>query len=351
MTHWLVNTDNGVGMHDDDEEKVVSGFYVSRPILATGLVALVLLIGIISFIQAGGSQVIAKSWLGWFLPSFSLGIKADPPYLPADGNSTATIDITAQDKHGQLIDGSDIEVKIAQGVGDLTNSTDMPTNLSKRLILRAPTQPQVVTVEADFRGIKKIVTIEIFDPTPPATPALRAPADKAVITTATPTLSGQGPVGTQIEVYVDDQQNTVLKVDDSGNFTGPLEQAIKRGQRSLKLIAINKYGIRSAASTQIIIEVRTPDPEIDISNLRLKPNPAKANEVFYIFVPVSSNTKEVKLIMENTSYPLSDRNKSSIYSAALRAPSLPGLYPLSLIVTTQGGDSVLAENITSLKVR
>jgi len=337
-------------MHDEDEEKVTPGFYVSRPLLGLGLVILIVTVGVVSFIQAGGRQAITKSWLGWFLPSFSLEIKSSTPYLPADGNSIATIDITALDKHGKLIDGSDIQVGFEQGQGDLTNSANTPTNLSKQVILRAPAQPQIVTIRAIFNGIRETVTIEVFDPAPPAIPALKAPADKAVITTATPNLSGQGPVGTQVEAYIDDQQNTTFKVDDSGNFAGPLEQAIKRGQHSLKLMSINKYGIRSGASSPITIEVRTPDPEIDLANLRLKPNPAKAGEVFYIFVPVSSNTQSVKLIIENTPHLLYDRNKSSIYSAALRAPTSPGLYPISLIVTNQGGDSVLAENIASLRV-
>jgi len=338
-------------MHDEDEEKVAPGFYVSRPLLMIGLVALILVVGVISFIQAGGRQAVGKSWLGWFLPSFNLEIESNAPYLPADGSSIALIDITAQDKRGQLIDGSDIDVIVKRGQGDLTNSPDTPSEASKRVILRAPAQPQTIVIEADFRGLKESITIDVFDPVPPATPMLKAPADKAIIVTATPTLSGQGPTDTQIEVYVDDQQNTVLKIDASGNFAGTLERAIKRGQHSLKLIAINKYGIRSAASSPTTIDVRTPDPEIDLANLRIKPNPAQANAVFYIFVPVSSNTKEVKLTLENTSYILSDRNQSSIYSAALRAPSAPGLYPISLLVTNQGGDSVLAENITSLKVR
>ncbi|MBN2585613.1 hypothetical protein JXA59_03125 [Patescibacteria group bacterium] len=338
-------------MHDDEEEKVTSGFYLSRPLLVIGLVVLILGVGIISFVQAGGRQAIAKSWLGWFLPSFSLEIKASPSYLPADGNSTTLIDIVAKDKHGQLIDGSDIEINLVQGIGDLTNSADMPSNVSKQVILRTPAKPQVIIIEADFRGIKETVTVDIFDPAPPAVPTLKAPADKAVITTAIPTISGQGPVGTKVEAYVDDQQNTIFTVDSSGNFAGPLEQAIKRGQHSLKLISINKYGVRSAASIPITIEIRTPDPEIDLANLRIKPNPAKAGEVFYVFVPVSSNTQSVKLMIENTSYALADRNRSSIYSATLRAPTSPGLYPISLIITNQGGDSVLAENIASLKVR
>jgi len=337
-------------MHDEDDEKVVSGFYISRPLLGIGLVVLILVVGIISFIQAGGRQAVTNSWLGWFLPSFNVEIKSNTPYLPADGNSTALIDIIAKDKHGKLIDGGDINVIIERGQGDLTNSIDTPTDTSKQVVFRAPTQPQIVAIEADFRGIKKTITIDVFDPVSPAVPALKAPADKAVVTTAMPTLSGQGPVDTQVEAYIYDQQNTIFKVDESGSFAGPLEQAIKRGQHSLKLIAINKYGVRSAPSAAITIEVRTPDPEIDLANLRLKPNPAKAGEVFYIFVPVSSNTQSVKLIMENTTHILSDRNKSSIYSAALRAPTSPGLYPISLIVTNQGGDSVLAENIATLRV-
>jgi len=337
-------------MHDDDEEKVASGFYLSRPLLVAGLVGLVLVVGIISFFQAGGKQALTKSWLGWFLPTFSLEMRSNTPYLPADGSGTALIDVIAKDKRGVLMSGSDINVQIDQGQGDLANSAELPSDVSKQVVLRAPSQPQIVVVGATFRGIKQTVTIEIFDPQPPATPILKSPIDKATVSTATPTLSGVGPIGTQIEVYIDDQQNTILKVDEAGNFAGPLDQALKRGQHSIKLLAINKYGIRSAAGASITIEVKTPDPEIDTANLRIKPNPAKAGEVFYIFVPVSSNTQSVKLIIENTPYPLADKNSSSIYSAALRAPTSPGLYPLSLIVTNQGGDSILAENIGSLKV-
>jgi len=338
-------------MQDDDEDKVVPGFYISRPLLALGLVALILAVGVISFVQAGGKSAIGKSWLGWFLPSFSLVVEPEAPYLPANGSSQLAIDITVKDKHQKLMDGAEVGVTIERGQGDLTTATDAPSAVSKRVWLRAPSQSQSIVVAVSFHGIRQVTTVEAFDPQPPATPALKAPTDGAVISTATPTLSGQAPIGTQVEVYVDDQQNTVLPVDGSGNFAGPLTNAIKRGRHALKIRATNKYGISSATTNPITVEIRTPDPEIDIANLRIKPNPAQAGEAFYIFVPVSSNTQSVKLILENTSHDLSDRNKSSIYSAALRAPTAPGLYPLSLIVTNQGGDSVLAENIASLKVR
>lgn len=338
-------------MQDEDEDKIVPGWYGSRPLLVLGLVGLVLVVGIISFVHAGGKNAIGKSWLGWFLPSFSLELKPQAAYLPADGSSTLAIDIIAKDKRHQLLDGAGIEVTIEHSQGDLTNSPHPPSEVSKQVLLRAPTQPQLITVQATFRGIRQTTTIEAFDPQPPATPALKAPTDGAIITTATPTLSGQAPAGTKVEAYTDDQQNAILPVDDSGNFAGPLTQALKRGKHSLKILTINKYGVRSKATSPITIDIRTPDPEIDTANLRIKPNPAKAGEVFYIFVPVSSNTQSVKLILEGSPHELTDRNKSSIFSAALRAPLDPGLYPLSLIVTNPGGDSTYIENITSLRVR
>lgn len=338
-------------MQDEDEDKIVSGWYSSRPLLALGLVGLILAVGIISFVHAGGKNAIGKSWLGWFLPSFSLELKPEANYLPADGSSTVAIDIIAKDKHQQLLNGAEIEVTIEQGQGDLTNALPAPSEVSKRVLLRAPAQPQSIIIQAAFRGIRQKTTIEAFDPQPPATPALKAPTDGAIVTTAMPTLSGQAPAETKVEVYVDDQQNTILPVDDAGNFAGPLEQALRRGKHAIKILAVNKYGIKSKATDPITIDIRTPDPEVDMANLRIRPNPATAGEVFYIFVPVSSDTRSVKLMMENNPYELADRNKSSIFSAALRAPTAPGLYPLSLIVTNQGGDSAYLENAISLRVR
>lgn len=338
-------------MQDEQEEKIPSDKYVPRLTLAFSLAFLLITVGIISFFYSDGLQTAKNSWLRLITPSLSLELVPESTIIPADGSSQIYVDIIVKNKKGQLIVGSEITTTIIQGEVDIINTPNTPTDISKRILVRSPYQPQTIILAFNFKGIDQRLTLEAFDPTPPATPTLKAPTDGIILSTATPIISGEAPIGVEIEIYVDDIFNTIAKTDKTGIFNTSLKQALSRGQHKIVIITLNQYDIRSAASNPIYIDIQTPDPEIDLANIRLQPNPVIAGEVFYIFIPTSANTKLVTILLENTDHQLKDRYNSSIFSGALRAPQIPGLYRLSAIIINDDNNSILASNIISLRVQ
>jgi hypothetical protein len=322
------------------------------PRIGLNLLVVILLatIGIISFVYADGLSIIYRSWMSLVIPRIQFNITPENSIIPANGLAQIYIDIQLKNNQDQLLDGTEITAAIISGQTELTVATITPTNISKRVLLRAPNQPQLITLAFSYKHLTKNIAIEAFDPTPPSLPTLTAPTNNAIFNTATPLISGQAPVSTQVEIYIDTGLNSTLEVDKTGNFSHPLEQAIRRGRHTLTAATINKYGIRSAISSAINIDIQTPDPEIDLSNLRITPNPVKAGETFRIFIPVSADTKAVSLELDKVQYPLQDANKSSVFSGVIPAPKNPGLYRLSLLVTTEAGESILEEKVASIQV-
>ena len=338
-------------VRDEKEDKIISTSYTSKPLLVFGLALLLIIVGTISFLHADGWQVLKNSWLGVIIPSFTLEIIPETTFIPADGSTQIYVDTVAKNKNGQILDGEDIRVNITQGEIDIINALQIPTGVSKRIVIQAPLQPQTVVLTFNFKNIHKTLNLEVFDLSPPTVPILKIPVDKTVFSTATPTFSGESSPQTKVEIYIDDRFNTLAEVDNMGLFNTSLQQAINRGMHKVTIVAINKYNVRSNISPPIHIEIQTLDPEIDVDNIRIKPNPAKTNEALYIFIPVSSNTQSVVIMLDNKEYPLKDTYGSSIFSGTLLSPSTPGLYRISVIITTEGGDSILAENIYSIQVQ
>jgi len=325
-----------------------------RPPLKIGFTLLigVLLatVGIISFVYADGLSILYRSWMGIITPRIQFDIQPENNIIPANGITQIYIDVRLKNTQDQLLDGTDIVVTALSGQADITKPTATPADVSKRILLRAPSQPQLIALAFTYKHLTKNIAIEAFDPTPPTTPTVTVPTNNAIFNTATPIISGQAPVGTKVEIYVDAGLNSTLEIDKSGGFSGSLQQAIKRGKHKITATAINKYGIRSSVSPTINIDIQTPEPEIDLSNLRIKPNPVKAGDTFRFFIPVSSDTKTVDLLLDNARYPLQDTNQSSVFSGIIPAPKNPGLYRLSLIITTETGESILAEKVASIQV-
>lgn len=338
-------------MKDKKEDKIISTSYTSKPLLVFSLALLLIIVGTISFLHADGLQVLKNSWLGAIIPSFTLEIIPETTFIPADGSTQIYIDTVIKNKNGQLLDGDDININVIQGELDITNALQTPTGISKRTIIRASLQPQTVSIEFSFKNIRKTLSLDIFDLTLPTTPILKIPIDKTIFSTATPTFSGESDPQTKVEIYIDDRFNTLAEVDSMGLFNASLQQAISRGIHKVAIVAINKYKVRSDISTPIYVEIQTLDPEIDIANIRIKPSPAKTNEALYVFIPVSSNTQSVVIILDNKEWLLKDTYGSSIFSGTLLSPSAPGLYRISVVITTEGGDSILAENIYSIQVQ
>lgn len=330
---------------------VRSGF-IPKHRLGFSLVAAVLLVivGTISFVYADGLIILYRSWVALTTPRLQFEIQPEKTTLPADGTTQIYIDARLKNSQGQLLDGSDITVTIISGQTDITKVDPPPADVSRRILLRAPDQPQIITLSFVYKHLVKNLAIDIFDPTPPTAPVIKAPANGTSFTTATPVFAGEAPINTKVAIYADANFNTALEVTAAGTFSGPLQAPLQRGKHRIHAVTINKYNIQSGVSPSLVIDVQTPDPEIDLTNLRIKPNPVPAGEAFQIFIPISSNTKAVQLVLDNQLYPLRDTNQSSVFSGVIPAPKNPGIYRLSLIITTDSGENILAEKLASIHV-
>jgi len=337
-------------MKDEQEDKLLAASFIKSPILAFSIALLVIVIGIISFIYSNGFVTLRNSWINLITPSFSLEIEYDTSFMPADGHSQLPVNIIAKNKKDQLISGEEITITIIEGKIDWHVSNNPPIDVSKQIIITSSEKAGKVIINFSLNGKNKLFNLEIFDPTLPPSPILSGPKENTTFSTSNPIISGQNPVGTTVEIYIDTIFNTASDTDESGLFSLPLEKPISNGQHTIYAIAINKYGIRSKPSNSVHINIKTPDPEIDINNIRIKPNPVASNEVFYIFIPTSADTQKVSVLLEDTQWPLADKYNSSIFSGIIKSPKNPGLYRLSVIITNRGGDSILANNIASIVV-
>jgi len=337
-------------MKDDEENKLLSASFIKSPVLAFSIALLVIIIGIISFIYSDGFVTLKNNWINFITPSFSLDIEYDTSFIPADGQSQLPVNIVAKNKKDQLIDGEEIKINVIEGEIAWHVSNNPPADISKQIIITSSTKPTKATINFSLNGKNKIFNLEIFDTTPPPAPILSAPKENNKFSTAIPIVSGQTPVGTKVEIYVDTDLNTISDTDESGLFSLPLEKPIGNGSHAIYVVAVNKYNIRSNPSNSVNINIETPDPEIDLTNIRIKPNPIKSNEVFYIFIPTSADTQKVSIILEDTKWQLEDKHDSSIFSGTIKSPKKPGLYRLSTIITNASGDSILVNNITSIIV-
>jgi len=313
-------------------------------------IVLFLLIGAISFIYADGPTMIYQTWSNLTNPHVIFTIKPEKVYLAADGVSQLYIDIQIKDRDDQLIDGEEVVVAILKGEASITNSNNPPSDISKRIFVQASSTPQIISLSFRYRQLVKTLNIEAFDPTPPPMPTIKAPIENTILATATPIVSGEASPNTKVEIYIDGVLNTTVTMGDSDQFASTLDLAVKKGIHKLSAATINKYGVRSDQTISVPIEIRTPDPEIDLLNLRIKPNPVTTNKSFQFFVPVSSGTKEVTLLLEDRSYTLSDTNGSSVFSGNIPAPHMAGVYPISLTITTETDDKVIVEKVASITV-
>ncbi len=337
-------------MKDEQEDKLLKASFIKSPILAFSIALLVIIVGIISFIYSNGFETIKNNWINLVTPSFSLALEYDTPFIPADGQSQLLVNIIAKNKKDQLISGEEIKTTIIEGEVNWTVSNNTPADVSKQIIITASEKVEKVIISFALNGKNKLLNLEIFDPILPPSPILTGPKADVTFSTSNPIISGQNPVGTRVEIYIDSIINTVAETGDSGLFSLPLEKPIGNGTHTLYIKTINKYGIRSNPSNSVNINIKTPDPEIDLNNIRIKPNPVTSNEIFYIFIPTSADTQEVIVMLEDTKWPLTDKYRSSIFSGIVKSPKNPGLYRLSAIVTNGGGDSILANNIASVIV-
>ena len=315
------------------------------------MLCLIITIGVISFIYADGFTVLYRTWYSFTLPNIQLEVNPQSTIIATNSPIPIYIDLRLKNKQGQflLLDDNDIITTILSGQADITEADKASADASKRLWLRAPSQPQLIALTFNYKHLEEHLTIEAYDPTPPVVPIIKAPVTGTNFTTATPTISGETVDNNPVEIYVDGILNSTIR-SENNKFSGPLATALKRGKHKLTAAAVNKYGIRSMFTTAITIDIQTPDPEIDLVNLLIKPNPVKAGNTFQIFVPISSNTRSVQLVFDGTNYPLQDSNNSSVYSGIVHAPRNTGLYRLSIKITTTSAENILAEKVASIQV-
>ena len=164
---------------------------------------LLIVVGTISFIYADGLTMIYQSWSVLTTPKVSFEIQPEKTMIPADGTAQIYIDARLKNSKGQLLDGADIIVTLLSGQTVINPADSAPADVSKRILLRAPTQPQVITLSFVYKHLTENLVIDAFDPALPAIPLIKTPANEASFTTATPVFSGEAPLGTQVEIYVD----------------------------------------------------------------------------------------------------------------------------------------------------
>ncbi|MEA1909494.1 MAG: hypothetical protein U9M89_00480 [Patescibacteria group bacterium] len=313
------------------------------------VVVLLLSAGITYFIYADGTSFITNAWFGFTTPNTRLEIDPKTSFLPADNLSQATINIKLLDGD-TLLDGDNIVLAILEGQTNLTKSDPPPANLSKQIFVRAPETPQTIELKISYLHLFEIVRIETYDPTPPQSPKITAPTNGTLLSTATPVISGEGHKNGQVEIYTDGSLNTIIDIGDKVQFSAKLAKPLRNGKHTISSKSITSYGAISNLSETINIEVQTPDPEIDLDNLKITPNPVKSLASFWIFVPASSQITSIDLTLDGTKTTLQDSNQSSIFSGVIQAPKNPGIYRISLDLGTANGESVFAEKVASVEV-
>ncbi|MFH0912059.1 MAG: hypothetical protein V1807_00100 [Patescibacteria group bacterium] len=312
------------------------------------IAALLVIVGTISFLYADGLTTLYQYWAALATPHVQLEITPQATNIAADSPDPIFIDIQLKNTEGQLLDGSNIKLTTVSGQATIDPATMSPADVSQRFWLQAPDQPQTIILAFSYKYLIKNLIIEVFDPAPPAKATITAPLTDTLLTTATPIVSGDAPDNTQIEIYADDLLNTTTEVKDNHFSVNTI--ALRSGKHKIFAVVVNQYGIRSPASASVTIDIRTPNPEIDLTNLRINPNPVKVSESFQIFVPISSHTQAVQLMIDGRPYPLFDTNNSGVFSGVIPSPHYPGIYRLSLVVTTAGGENILTEKVASLQV-
>jgi len=310
---------------------------------------LLVVIGIISFVYADGFTILYRSGLSLITPHIQFEIKPQSTIIPANSSIQIYIDAQIKNSQDQLLEGFGIAVTILSGQAQLSISDTLPTDISQRWWLTSPSHPQVVTLSFTYKHLIKTLVIDVYDPTPPTVPTIKAPINDAIFSTATPIISGEAPTDTRVEIYIDGMLNSATDVKD-GNFSISLQTALKRGKHILYATSLNKYQVRSNRSDTLTIDIQTPDPEIDLLNLRISPKIVKAGQSFRIFVPISSDINNVELILETGIYTLQDIDNSSVFSGEIPAPSNPGLYSLSLVITSNSEEKILVEKVASIQV-
>ena len=158
------------------------------------------------------------------------------------------IKIEAKDNSGQAVTNKVEGLPAGVTFDEATNTiSGTPTEVGKYLIT-------ITTIDKDGNTATTTLTINIIDTTAPEQPTINK------VTENSTEVSGRGEPGTVVEVTFPDGNKVEGKVDSDGNYhiQIPSETTLKGGQ-PLQVIAIDKAGNKSEATTTNVIDTTAPE--------------------------------------------------------------------------------------------
>ncbi|MCE4983127.1 putative Ig domain-containing protein, partial [Staphylococcus epidermidis] len=158
------------------------------------------------------------------------------------------IKIEATDNSGQAVTNKVDGLPAGVTFDEATNTiSGTPTEVGKYLIT-------ITTIDKDGNTATTTLTINIIDTTAPEQPTINK------VTENSTEVSGRGEPGTIVEVTFPDSNKVEGKVDSDGNYhiQIPSETTLKGGQ-PLQVIAIDKAGNKSEATTTNVIDTTAPE--------------------------------------------------------------------------------------------
>jgi len=284
------------------------------------------------------------------LISQELEASLEKEFLPADGKSTvvlsASLNTGGPAEAKEMLPSLEVEVL----EGDLTLLKKEEKELFTLYTFQAGTKPGRAKLEIKAGLLKKTLSLALFDPTPPSPPTIEAPQNESVLGNTRPSVAGSAQAHSTITLFIDAFENGRAETDDKGLFSVTPETPLKNGPHLIRLVAENRYGIKSLPSESIKITIDTQALEVDLDNLRLEPNPVSRGEMVNLFVPASLETSELFVILSNTQYELKNRYQSSVFSGRIIAPKTPGNYPLTLLAYDKAKNTTFFSNVATLNV-
>ncbi|MDQ7181376.1 putative Ig domain-containing protein, partial [Staphylococcus epidermidis] len=158
------------------------------------------------------------------------------------------IKIEAIDNSGQAVTNKVDGLPAGVTFDEATNTiSGTPSEVGKYLIT-------ITTIDKDGNTATTTLTINVIDTTTPEQPTINK------VTENSTEVNGRGEPGTVVEVTFPDGNKVEGKVDSDGNYhiQIPSETTLKGGQ-PLQVIAIDKAGNKSEATTTNVIDTTAPE--------------------------------------------------------------------------------------------
>ncbi|WAC66772.1 Ig-like domain-containing protein [Agrococcus sp. SL85] len=188
----------------------------------------------------------------------------EPPVItaPVDGSVTndPTPEIRGTGEAGAVvaveIDGEPAGLAPVDGLGDWTLTPIAPLAEGERVVSATQTDGAGNASEAAS------VTVEV-DLTAPAAPAIDAPVDGSVTNDTTPLVAGTGEPGATVTVLVDGAEAGTAPVDEAGEWSLQLVDALAEGERTIEATQTDVAGNGSGPASATV-EIDLTDPEAPV---------------------------------------------------------------------------------------